>query len=350
VIVTYIYSNHPEDELRVRLRCRNFADAINRIGWHSANLLDMDSFIQNTQEAQKICDVSDLLVVHRYFYGPVLETIESWKARDKKVIVDFDQAISCWTPDIAGSAGSTRLVDNVCQNETVPFEQLKSGLRLIDAAIVPSTRLMLNWAQFADVHEIPDYLNTDQYPGFKQIHENEIWIGLGNGTSFASAKESGLLQALEKVCRQRLQVKLVLSDLGEEPGDSLDVAASQRVSYLPNSFEEWADILPRLDIGLLPIVGDHDLQQGRINLLEFMISKIPWLASNQLPFPELSRFGRLVQNSAESWEMAVLKAVDNIDGLRKKASGEPFLFALSQDVNENIDKVLKLFTYILNQA
>jgi hypothetical protein len=38
-----------------------------------------------------------------------------------------------------------------------------------------------------------------------------------------------------------------------------------------------------------------------------------------------------------------------MDDLQLWASGEPFLYALSQDVNENIDKVLKLFTYILNQ-
>ena len=66
MIISYIYSNNPADALRVQLRCRNFADAINRIGWHSANLLDLEAFIQNTPEAQAICDASDLLVIHRY--------------------------------------------------------------------------------------------------------------------------------------------------------------------------------------------------------------------------------------------------------------------------------------------
>jgi len=360
VIITYIHSNNPEDELRVRLRCRNFADAINRIGWHSANILDLDSFIRNTPEAHKTCAASDLLVIHRYLYGPVLQALEYWKARDKKVIVDFDQAINYLTPDIAGHSfwldgkpsGHCESSDRVQGSETEPspLEQFKWGLGLIDAAIVSSTRLMVDWSQFAHVHEIPDYLNTDQYPGFKQIHENEIWIGLGNGTRIDSIKNSGLLNALENVCRERSQVKLILCDMGEDGHCMPDVQSSQLVSYLPNSFEEWSDILLKLDIGLLPICGDYDLRLGRINLLEFMISKIPWLASSQLSFPELSRYGRLVQNTTDAWETAVLKAVDNIEVLRKKASAEPFLFALSQDVNENIDKVLKLFTYILNQA
>lgn len=360
MIVTYIHSNNPEDELRVRLRCRNFADAINRIGWHSAHLLDLGAFIQNTPEAQKICATSDLLIIHRYLYGPVLQAVEYWKARDKKVIVDFDQAINYLTPDISGHAfwvkgetlGYYASRCNFQENEIepIPLEQFKWGLGLIDAAVVSSARLMVDWAEFADVHEIPDFLNTDQYPGFKQVHENEIWIGLGNNTRIATIKNSGLFDALEKVCQQRPQVKLILRDMGKGGLESLHIRPVQRVNYLPNSFEEWADILLNLDIGLLPICGDYDLRSGRMTLLEFMISKIPWLASYELPFRELSRFGRLIQNSSDAWEAGILKAVDNIDVLRKKASGEPFLFALSQDVNENIDKVLKLFTYILSRS
>jgi hypothetical protein len=270
------------------------------------------------------------------------------------VIVDFDQAINyltryCRSFVLAEGDYQTQTWQ-LQGNETDQHLRTRSGFGLIDAAIVSSTRLMLDWAQFAHVHEIPDYLNTDQYPGFKQIHDNEIWIGLGNGTRIASIKNSGLLNALETVCRERSQIKLVLCDMGDEEGKLIDIRPSQLVNYLPNSFEEWADILLNLDLGLLPICGDYDLRLGRINLLEFMISKIPWLASNQLSFPELSRYGRLVQNSSDAWEGALLKAVDNLEVLRKKASGEPFLFALSQDVNENIDKVLKLFTYILNQA
>jgi len=360
VIVTYIHSNNPEDELRVRLRCRNFADAINRIGWHSANLLDLASFIQNTPEAQKICAASDLLVIHRYLYGPVLQVLEYWKARDKKVIVDFDQAINYLTPDMAGhsywlgaeSLANCRSASKLVGNDIrpTPLEEFKWGVGFIDAAIVSSTRLMVDWAQFAHVHEIPDYLNTDQYPGFKQMHEDEIWIGLSNSSRIASIKDSGLLSALENVCRKRHYIKLVLCDMGDQEDRLIDIHPSQLVNYLPNSFEEWAGMLLKLDLGLLPICGDYDLRLGRINLLEFMISKIPWLASNQLSFPELLRYGRLIQNSSDAWEVALLKAVDNIKVLQKKAAGEPFLFALGQDVNENIDKVLKLFTYILNQA
>jgi hypothetical protein len=171
-----------------------------------------------------------------------------------------------------------------------------------------------------------------------------------HNTRFESLKNSGLLNALEKVCWSRPQVKLVLSESQCEGGSLLNIPLSQVVTYQPNSFDAWADILLKLDIGLVPVHGDYDLRLGRINPLEFMISKTPWAASDQPCFRELSRYGKLVQNISSTWEVVILKMVDHIDIIRKRASGEPFLFALSQDVNENIDKILRLYSHILNQT
>ncbi len=359
MIITYIHSNNSGDALRVQLRCRNFADAINRVGWHSANLLDLDSFIQNTPEAQRVCAASDLLVIHRYLYGPVLQAVQYWKARDKKVVVDFDQAINYLTPDIPshsfwvkGSSLEASVdgnIDQACQDDPTPLEQFKWGLGLIDAAVVSSMRLVVDWSPFTNVYEIPDYLNIDQYPAFKQTHEN-IWIGLANGARMTSVNNSGLLSALESVCIKRPQVQVVLSGMDIDAACMLNVPSSQISIHSSCLFDEWADTLLKLDVGLVPIYGDYDLRLSRINLLEFMISKTPWIATSQPSFREFSRFGRLVQNSPETWESGILRLIDNLDAFQKRASGESFLFALSQDVNENIDKVLKLFTYILNQA
>lgn len=359
MIITYIHSNHPDDALRVQLRCRNFADAINRIGWHSANLLDVDAFMQNTPEAQHICEASDLLVIHRYLYGPILPAIEYWKAHDKKVIVDFDQAINYLSPDIPshafwmeGKAVSGARRGQFNQRtvlEMNPLEQFKWGMGLIDAAIVSSMRLVVDWSPFANVYEIPDYMNIDQYPAFRQPHE-KLWIGLAYGARMTSLNNSGLLRALEAVCQKRPQARLILMGANADALQMLNIDQSQILTQPSYAFEEWVKILLKLDIGLVPIYGDYDLRSGRIHLLEFMISKIPWIASNQMSFREFSRFGRLVQNSPEAWEAAILKAIDGIDDLQQWATSEPFLFALSQDINENIDKVLKLFTYILNQT
>ena len=275
------------------------------------------------------------------------------------MIVDFDQAINYLTPDIPihsfwlQAEPFQQHVEGVHvatkPMESSPLEQFKWGLGLIDAAVVSSMRLVVDWSPFTDVYEIPDYLNMDQYPAYKQTEENTIHIGLANGARSSSIRNSGLFTAMNHICQTHPNIKLVFSGQEEEICDFLEVPSDQLVVHRPVLFEDWVALLQTFDIGLIPIYGDYDLRLSRINLLEFMISKIPWIASSQPAFREFLRYGRLVQNSAEYWEAAILKAIDTLPSLQAWASGEPFLFALSQDVNENIDKVVKLFTYILNK-
>jgi hypothetical protein len=357
VVITYIYSNCLEDQIRIQLRCRNLVDAINRTGVHQANLLDINSFAQNTPDAQKMCAESDILIIYRYLYGPILNALQYWKARDKKVIVDFDQAINYLSDDKPGYSfwfEGVPLRDNSSKNkkiiDPIPLEQFKWGLGMVDAVIVSSDRLVSDWSQFANVHEIPDYINMSQYPVSNQSHENEIWIGLGNSVNYDSFKKSGLLSAMKNVCKERPQVRLVLCNLEKGLGMELNINPAQMKIYSPRFFEEWVSILLKLDIGLVPILGNYDLRLSSGSLLELMISKIPLIASEQLPFYELSRYGQRVQNTADAWENAILSTVDQLDLYQKKAAKEPFLFAISQDVRANIDKVLKIYTSIINQS
>lgn len=359
MIVTYIHSNRQEDQIRIQLRCRNFADAINRTGTHRANLLDINSFIQNTPDAQKICAESDILIIYRYMFGPILATIQYWKARDKRVIVDFDQAINYLTPDMPDYSFwldgkplmACSAVEKTPENliAPVPLEQFKWGLGMVDAATVASSRLADDWSQFTHVYEIQDYLNTCQYPVLDRAHENEIWIGLGHNTQYAGFKNSGLSTALENVCREYPQVKLILCTQENYPGMGLNIDPAQIVVYSPHFFDEWVNILLKLDVGLVPIYGDYDLRLGPVNLFEFMIAKIPWIATDQSIFHTLSLYGRWVQNSPEAWESAILNTVNQLAAYQKKAVREPFLFALGQDVYANIDKVLRIYSIIINQ-
>ena len=360
MIVTYVYSSCSIDQNRVQIRCRNFVDAINRVGAHSANLLDLNSFIHNTPEAQTVCSCSDLIVIHRYLYGPVLRAVQFWKARDKKVVVDFDQALNYLEPGIQGYSfwmegvplgGSVRTItDPAVLIDPIPFEQFKWGLGLVDAAIVSSSRLADDWSRYTNVIEIPDYINIDQYPALPRDSEDSFRVGLCSSTKYTRLNNSGLIMAMEEICRKNSFIKLILCDFESIEIDRLNIPEEQITSYSANSVEEWSSILPNLDIGIFSVSGDYDLRCSSLTLLELMVSKVPWIASDLAIFRPLSAYGTLVQNSSEDWEAALINAIDRIDYYRKKAAGDPFLFALSQDINGNIDKVLKLYSTILNQS
>lgn len=345
MVVTYIYCA-AADQSRIQVRCRNLADAINRSGTHRANLLDMKSFVENTSRAKRICDESDLLVVYRYLYDSILSAVQYWQARDKKVIVDFDQAVNLLPPASSAQAfwfEGAPLKGCIAKTHRIdppPVEQFKWGLAILDAATTSSPRLADDWLRFTKTYTIPDYLNTDQYPALHQTHADEIWLGLGYRAQAESAAESGLLAALENVCRQKPQVKFMVN-----PVD----APRQGEVYVPRRFEEWVEFLAALDIGLMPICGDYDLRLGYYDLLEFMVSKIPWVASAGMPFQALSNYGRITQNTATDWESAILDMVERVDFHRRRACGSPFLFALTQNLGANLKTILNIYDAILCQ-
>jgi hypothetical protein len=331
------------------------ADAINRTGTHRANLLDMVSFTKNTAYAQRVCAESDLLVIYRYLYGPILTAIQYWKARDKKVIIDFDQAVNLLTEDMPaysfwfdGAPLEGFSSEGNCVIDPPPSEQFRWGLAMVDAATVPTIRLVDDWSQFTTVHRIFDYINTSHYPALNQDHANEIWIGLGNQISYDSFEKSGLLAAMENVCRKRPDVNLILYGM-EQESKTLNISPEQLKVCPQGCFEEWVSILLRLNIGLVPISGDYDLRLGSYDLLEFMVPKIPWIASVEPTFHKFLEYGQWTCNTLVAWENTILKTIEELDTHQRKAGSTPFLFALSQDLSVNIDKILNVYDLIINR-
>ena len=356
MIVTYIHSNYRVDQPGVQLRCRNMADAINRAGIHRANLLDLNSFIQNTEHAQKVCDASDLIVIHRHLYGRILATIQYWKARDKKIIFDFDEAVNYLTEDMPsyafwfeGVSLAGYSLENASMIEPPPIEQFKWGLAMVDAATVPSDRLADDWSRYTNIHKVLDYINTSQYPALHQSHGDEIWIGFGDYRGYGSPEKSGLLAAMENVCHKLPKVKFVFLENDIKPGSS-SACPVQLETQFQYCSEDWANILPGLNIGLVPIYGNYDLRLGYYDLLEFMISKIPWIASGKPSYDRISQYGQWIENTPYAWENAILNTIDQLEVYQREAEEEPFLFALSQGVDANIEKILKIYGSIINPS
>jgi hypothetical protein len=353
VIVTYIYADTLADQIRIQVRCKNMADAINRTGAHRANLLDMTSFVQNTAQAKKVCGESDLLIVYRYLYGSILTAIQYWKARDKKIIVDFDQAFNYLNENKPGYSfwyEGILLADLDIDGSSIidppPIEQFKWGLAMVDAATVSSVRLVDDWSRFTTVHKVLDYINTHHYPTSQQEHGDEIWIGPGSRVDYDCFEKSGLLAAMENICCKYPRVRLVLPGMGKE-SLAMNINPKQLKICPPSRFEDWVDILLSLDIGLMPISGEYDLRLGSYDLLEFMISKIPWIASEESTFRNLSQYGQWVPNTSFAWENTILDTMEKLDAHQRNAVREPFLFALNQDVSVNIARILKTYEVII---
>jgi hypothetical protein len=359
LIIAYICSKSPNDQYRVQIRCKNIAEAIQRTGYHTAHLVDLESFIQNTPEAQDVCQKADLLVIHRHLYGAVIKTILLWKARGKKVIADFDEAVNLITPDmpayafwkkgIPGGDGYINAIFEETPIHPAPIDQFCWGLKSIDAATVPSVRLADDWSAAVRTFFLPDYLNTDQYMVQRSGHNGQVHIGVsGNGAEFSNIQRSGLAEALEYVSMQREKVVIDFFELEESSIAKTRIAPEQRCIHNNIQAYRLPFLLANLDIGIACAEGKFSLRSSRLRAIEYSVMKIPWLASNLLPFRDMDRYGWLVPNTEEQWTRAILEVIDHLEAYQAEANGEPFLYGISQDVFENIDKIIAIYAAVLN--
>lgn len=357
--IVFVHSIRISDQYQVLWRCKNIAKAIKKTGLHHAVLMDIHSFISNGEDCQRICDEADLIIIHLYDIGSVLKAALYWKARRKRVVLDLDEAVDLIPEDMEQHSFWKKGVpyhqfflpqDAPARIEPLPVQQLAWAIPLMDAITVSSGRLAGDWQGYGQVCEVLDYIDFDQYLTTKLHQSDEIWIGTGGGQlSSHTFEQSGLINALEEICRQRPNVRLFLGNTPQELVQRMNIPRSQVVSYSWLPPEDWAIQLTNLNIGLALAATEYDFRCSRNRVLEYMAAKIPWIASDHLPYRELKEFGMVVENTKESWIQGLVSLIDSLETYQQKAEGKPYLYAVSQDINENIGKILDVYESILQE-
>jgi glycosyltransferase involved in cell wall biosynthesis len=217
----------------------------------------------------------------------------------------------------------------------------------VDGVITPSERIGDDFgASLCSVH-IPNFLETDRYLNQPAANHNGVMIGLGgDGNHFPGIQNSGVIPALAQVVQQRRQVKIVVFGGDQRIYDLLPVSRRHKLLWPAIEAAEWPHYLSRLDIGLAPLSGDFDQRSGSARLLEYMAMKIPWVASESSVYHKFGQFGWLVPNQPEAWTHVLLDVVDHLQDYRVEAAAEPYLYALSQDIDENINTILMAYEKI----
>jgi hypothetical protein len=228
-----------------------------------------------------------------------------------------------------------------------PLTQFKWGLRLVDGAAVPSRRLADDWRSYTDMRYLPNYIELDKYQNSaRQPHEGII-LGWGGSIShLQSFTGSGILTALRRVCRARPQVRVMVCGSDRRILEQLSIPQEQMVQKAWVPYSEWANHLSQFDIGLAPLHGEYDERRSWIKVLEYMVMKIPWVASEGPAYQDLRSYGWLVKNTASAWERVLLDMIDHLDDHKTEAAGDPYLFGISQSIDENVERVLAAYASI----
>jgi glycosyltransferase involved in cell wall biosynthesis len=361
VNIVFVYADSQAEWNCSEWRCAIPARALNRTPTHRADLLSMSDFARKTPRASEICTPADVIVIQRNLFGPVLAAIQHWKARDKTIIADFDDAYHLMPPQVKNHEfwmqGLNRQVGQngnivVNQIDPPPITQFRWGLKLVHAATVPSQLLGDDWKDLTDIYLVPNFIDVEKYlPAPPASNHSGIHIGWGGSVShLQSFTGSGVMKALQRVCEARPAVRVVINGGDQRIFDHLPLPDNQKILRPWVPYAHWPSELSQFDIGIAPLDGEYDQRRSWIKVLEYMLLRIPWIASEGAAYHDLRNYGWLVENKASAWERMLLEMIDHLQHYREEAQKEPYLFAMSQSMDGNVEKLISIYRTIREKA
>jgi glycosyltransferase involved in cell wall biosynthesis len=334
------------------------AKYINKQGDHHADVFFINDFMKNTPEVQASCEKADLIIIERNLFGDALLMEMLWWVRNKPVAIIFDDAYHIIEPENMSYPfwGKSQIM---AQNEkgeqqllTIapkPLTQLRRGVRMAKALITPSKILSDDWKDYTKVYRTHNYLDLERYPESAKplFPHDDIVIGwCGSMSHISSFTESGVLAALTYVARKYPNVRVMTAG-DNRVFDKINLPDDKKFysPFVPE--DQWASLLKSIDIGIAPLASAYDHRRSWIKVLEYMITKVPFIATNFETYEELFDYGTYTENGVENWKNALCYAVEHLDEKREMANGKAYQFALEQSYEKNISKLLDIYWDII---
>ena len=322
--IVYIYPEQTVNDRWFYWRGAMPARAINRYSRDRAALLSSTEFASHLPNAVEHCNSADMIVINPRISSKLFPVIRYWISQDKIIIYDFN--------------------DDHLPNQ---FDVNGEFLDLVYAATASSRRVVSDWLPYADVRYLPNFIDLKYYENILDDKDDDLVIGwAGVNTSPSTLNESGLGVALQRICDRYSHVKVMITAETANLAGGLNLP-DDRLIYKPwVPYDEWGGILSKVDIGVAPLAGYMDERQSWTRLLEYMVMKIPWIASKSMAYNELRPYGLLVDNTPEAWEFGLQEKVEHITEYRKQAAGAPYLYAISQSIDENVSDIMRIYSSI----
>lgn len=347
--IAYVYADHPSKTDENKLKYQALVQAIHDNSRHSACLMGISEATSDHPGARTLCAAADVIVIQGDFDLDLLRVMQRWRAGDKILIANMDdayhllpEAVLPEHPDKPGNTGE----------DTPPgILRLRWGLQLVHAAVACSLRLADDCSPFTRAYYLPDFIDLSNFEThFPSPHDGIVLGWRGSRAQAQGFLDSGLSQALSNICHSFPHMRIALGEPQPYLFTRLAVPDHQKQFYPLNHPAQAAAFWSQVDIGLSPAWGVYGQQCGRLALLEYMVMRIPWVASETQATFEVQSYGRLVKNRAQDWQRAILQIAATIEEQRSFAAGSPYIYALSQGLESNIEKLLAVYEEIYCKA
>jgi hypothetical protein len=372
--ILFVAADNPGEWNTSQWRCANPADAINKLantsgsdsGASRAFVVNYHDFMKRTDIVNQCLDICEVIVIERLLVSNTITPVIDLEAQGRVVIADVDDAYNLmpktvpthkfWhdgiikVPDRQGNVREAKMIVS-------PKDQLEWGMKLVHAVTTPSKVLVKDWLRYRDdVYHAPNYIPTMMYLKHKKFkgrtddeRETKFIIGWGGSwTHIESWKDSGVIDALRDVCKKRKNVVIRIAGGDKRVAEAIDIPAR----VFPEAFvdyDKWPPVFAGWDLGLVPLAGEYDNRRSWIKSLEYTLMGIPWVGTKAPPTEELADYGTRVKNTSFDWKKAINYAIDNYaEAKARVVSG--FEFAMAQDVDANVQKILELYQTIYEKV
>ena len=322
--VVFVYADTPMEWNCSEWRSKAPADAFNlpenrANGWkakliHSSGFLDyLDPAIQDWVGP---CDI--IIFQRNVVNARALDAIRYWQGMGKPVAIDLDDAYQILP---RSNPAHAFWIDRISTENPDPLGALEKGLQQSDGLLSPNRNILSDWSHLVDGYYLPNFARRAWWSGLPSREElkterglqDRIVIGWGGSVShYDSWWGSGLREAARMLCRRHPEVTWLVCGNDDRIYHQLPVPSDQKVIQEGVMPDVWPRTVSCFDIGVAPLYGIYDQRRSWIKGLEYMLGKVPWIATGGETYRDLARFGRLLPNSVEGWLDALEFAVANL--------------------------------------
>ena len=341
--LVFIYATSQDAAPGTEWRFIHIAHAMKRSGVHIIHNICLESLLQGVEPYENICLDADLIIMQAIFSQTSLPVIQHLKAQGKIVLLDLeDRSNFNWTI-LDESKGYHPFREAV--------EEIETALRIADGGILPFASSLARWNGYTRYHVIPSYIDLENLMSIKQVEHEEIVVGWHQGLVRNQPEALVWLEKfLLRVCELRPNVRFLPLAVKESELRDWPIAISKRFLPPEISNQPWPNPLGWVDIGLVPIFDCSTESLSRINTLEYMALKIPWIGSEMGSNFDLRSHGWLVDNTYGSWERILLDMIDHFHIYQRDSVWGPYVYGISQGVEENLDRIIRTFLQIIESA
>lgn len=324
-------------------------NTLKKMGLHNVELIESDDFSKRTRETNLVCNNSNIIFIEGSPEIDLLTTINHWKSRGKKVIVDIpllsESQCQYLYPKSEGLFSISQIFSDYHSNTSKgpdQSEKFRWGLHLADCIFVSSLVQQELWSVTAPVRVIPEFIDLDAISDKVRINDDSFVVAIASNTC---ESDTFLESVIDKVNNKYPKTKWLNLSL---PNVKLNLCNQYTQSmYPPGISPFWPDFLPIVDLGFF---WDTQLLRGVYyrNIIELMGLHIPWVLNDSRGYQELSKYGLIIHNHMNWYEVLDDKIQKSVTQSTKSDDG--YLFAISRNNDDHIQEVLTAFSEILKTS